>query len=337
MSCSTSSTPATGKVTADGGGDYPESLNEALHAAVNQPGWRPDRGVRLIFLLADAPPHLDYDQDYGLAPHYNTLAGGVLCYSKTLITMKKTYHSALPGPHRNRQPAKKVDISSITVIAPEEISELTQEEFDNLDGNGSTPLETRIRQRAEEQIQRTLDHPDTPPAHKGPVFRYSLMDPGRSGYPFETGAPIIVNGTPVDLPEELDCGPEVVAIAETLYRADSPFVPVSLTQEQMESPPPHQTMTSFSFHFKPEKPDPTGWCMEPVQEIIMKFTLEDSAGESRTHQVEADFHLTDDRYGDKLVRFVPGRITPESLAHYMFRALSKGTSTILNPHNRRKQ
>ena len=54
-------------VTADGGGDYPESLNEALHVAVNQPDWRPDRGVRLIFLLADAPPHLDYDQDYDYA------------------------------------------------------------------------------------------------------------------------------------------------------------------------------------------------------------------------------------------------------------------------------
>ena len=55
------------RVTADGGGDYPESLNEALHAAVNQPGWRSDRGVRLIFLLADAPPHLDYDQDHDYA------------------------------------------------------------------------------------------------------------------------------------------------------------------------------------------------------------------------------------------------------------------------------
>ena len=55
------------RVTAEGGGDYPESLNEALHAAVNQPDWRPDRGVRLIFLLADAPPHLDYDQDYDYA------------------------------------------------------------------------------------------------------------------------------------------------------------------------------------------------------------------------------------------------------------------------------
>ena len=47
---------------ADGGDDYPESLNQALHEAVNDVSWRRD-SIRLIFLVADAPPHLDYDQD----------------------------------------------------------------------------------------------------------------------------------------------------------------------------------------------------------------------------------------------------------------------------------
>jgi hypothetical protein len=48
---------------ADGGGDEPESLNEGLHAAIQRVGWADD-AVRLIFLVADAPPHLDYPQDY---------------------------------------------------------------------------------------------------------------------------------------------------------------------------------------------------------------------------------------------------------------------------------
>ena len=47
---------------ADGGGDYPESLNQALHEAVNDMRWRDD-AIRLVFLVADAPPHLDYPQD----------------------------------------------------------------------------------------------------------------------------------------------------------------------------------------------------------------------------------------------------------------------------------
>ncbi len=49
-------------VQADGGGDYPEDLNEALSNAIHQPEWRVDETVSLIFLVADAPPHLDYDQ-----------------------------------------------------------------------------------------------------------------------------------------------------------------------------------------------------------------------------------------------------------------------------------
>ena len=55
------------EVAADGGGDDPESLNEALHVAVHEPSWRLDNAIRLVFLVADAPPHLDYAQDYDYA------------------------------------------------------------------------------------------------------------------------------------------------------------------------------------------------------------------------------------------------------------------------------
>ena len=50
------------EVRADGGYDDPESLNQALHEAVNDMKWR-SGAIRLIFLIADAPPHLDYPQD----------------------------------------------------------------------------------------------------------------------------------------------------------------------------------------------------------------------------------------------------------------------------------
>jgi hypothetical protein len=51
------------QVYAQGGGDDPESLNEALHRAIQDVEWRGE-AVRLTFLVADAPPHLDYEQDY---------------------------------------------------------------------------------------------------------------------------------------------------------------------------------------------------------------------------------------------------------------------------------
>src|SRR4051812_45753618 len=49
---------------AEGGGDGPESVNEALTDAVNKVAWSGDADVtRLVFLVGDAPPHMDYAND----------------------------------------------------------------------------------------------------------------------------------------------------------------------------------------------------------------------------------------------------------------------------------
>ncbi len=49
------------ELKADGGGDTPESVNEALAEAVHKMAWSQDRQVlKLIFLVGDAPPHMDY-------------------------------------------------------------------------------------------------------------------------------------------------------------------------------------------------------------------------------------------------------------------------------------
>jgi Mg-chelatase subunit ChlD len=46
---------------ADGGGDTPESVNEALDEAVKKISWSADRSVlKIIFLVGDSPPHMDY-------------------------------------------------------------------------------------------------------------------------------------------------------------------------------------------------------------------------------------------------------------------------------------
>lgn len=46
---------------AEGGGDGPESVNAALYAAVNQMQWSTDPdSYKVIFLVGDAPPHMDY-------------------------------------------------------------------------------------------------------------------------------------------------------------------------------------------------------------------------------------------------------------------------------------
>ena len=49
---------------AEGGGDSPESVNQALDDAVNKIHWSKDKGVlRVIFLVGDYPPHMDYQND----------------------------------------------------------------------------------------------------------------------------------------------------------------------------------------------------------------------------------------------------------------------------------
>jgi hypothetical protein len=52
------------ELKARGGGDWPESVNEALDVAVNKLRWTPTGDTRrIVFLVGDAPPHMDYAQD----------------------------------------------------------------------------------------------------------------------------------------------------------------------------------------------------------------------------------------------------------------------------------
>jgi Mg-chelatase subunit ChlD len=46
---------------ANGGGDGPESVNQALHDAVHRISWsQDDNTYKVVFLIGDAPPHMDY-------------------------------------------------------------------------------------------------------------------------------------------------------------------------------------------------------------------------------------------------------------------------------------
>jgi hypothetical protein len=49
---------------AQGGGDGPESVNQALYEAINHISWSEDESVyKVAFLIGDAPPHMDYYDD----------------------------------------------------------------------------------------------------------------------------------------------------------------------------------------------------------------------------------------------------------------------------------
>lgn len=52
------------QLQANGGGDAPESVNQALHEAVHAISWGQEpNAYRVVFLVGDAPPHMDYQDD----------------------------------------------------------------------------------------------------------------------------------------------------------------------------------------------------------------------------------------------------------------------------------
>lgn len=52
------------KITAAGGGDTPESVNQGLHEAITQMKWSTNKNTyRTIFVVGDCPPHMEYQDD----------------------------------------------------------------------------------------------------------------------------------------------------------------------------------------------------------------------------------------------------------------------------------
>lgn len=71
---------------ADGGGDTPESVNQALRDSVEKIHWSDTKGAtKLIFLVGDSPPHMDYQDDLKYpqlcetAVKHNLVINTVLC------------------------------------------------------------------------------------------------------------------------------------------------------------------------------------------------------------------------------------------------------------------
>ncbi len=52
------------EVEANGGGDTPEAVSQAIAEALSGPTWRGADTVKLVFLIGDAAPHIDASPDY---------------------------------------------------------------------------------------------------------------------------------------------------------------------------------------------------------------------------------------------------------------------------------
>jgi hypothetical protein len=54
---------------AQGGGDGPEHVSAALHDAVHRVAWSGGQTLKVIFLVGDAPPHVDYQDGFDYRRH----------------------------------------------------------------------------------------------------------------------------------------------------------------------------------------------------------------------------------------------------------------------------
>ena len=78
-------------LAADGGGDTPEDMHAGLRAAIDKLSWRDGAVARMVVVIADAPPHLDYQnqRDYADAAK-RAAARGIKLYSVSASGMDDT-------------------------------------------------------------------------------------------------------------------------------------------------------------------------------------------------------------------------------------------------------
>ena len=118
---------------ANGGGDGPESVNQALHDAVNKMSWSPDQNAyKVIFLIGDAPPHMDYQNDVKypqtlkLAQQKGIIVNAIQC-GQEIQTTKYWKQIAQLGQGRYFQVEQAGSAVAITTPFDKEIAKLSVE------------------------------------------------------------------------------------------------------------------------------------------------------------------------------------------------------------------
>lgn len=87
---------------ADGGGDGPEAVNQGLHDAIERITWNTQSSTyKVVFLVGDAPPHLDYQDDVqypttlALARQRGIVVNTIQCGNDTSTTQPWSQIAAL--------------------------------------------------------------------------------------------------------------------------------------------------------------------------------------------------------------------------------------------------
>ena len=296
------------------------------HASITS--YRSDQDRSYSFTPIKLEPHTDRP------PGSNAFAGGVLAHIPGLTQQETVYYT--PGhqtkPHWQR--ADKVELHPRTVITPEEIDKLTDEDLkfitsmtpyrfwgplENPDERALPSHITRLildwRQRAQDHVVRTMQNPNAPPKHEGDIFQHTIVPPNEDLVPYTEGSPLIVHGIPL-LMDDFQDRQDYLSIAHALYMEDHGLVPVDFTREQAANPPHHLVLADYSFtHRLGNQPTNNDWCIKTADQISLDLDLLDTDGEKHI-TITAPFHLGGNTMNKK-VHIVPAQTDPDTLAEKM--------------------
>lgn len=116
---------------AAGGGDGPESVNQALHDAIQRMSWsHSSQAHKTVFLVGDAPPHMDYQDDVkypqtlAIAKARGIVVNAIQCGAER-ETARQWQHVAQLGAGRYFQVEQAGSAVAIATPLDEKIAELS--------------------------------------------------------------------------------------------------------------------------------------------------------------------------------------------------------------------
>ena len=170
---------------ADGGGDGPESVNQALNDAIEKISWSQDQGTyKAVFLMGDAPPHMDYRNDVkfpqsmAAAAKKGIVVNAIQCGTSPATTRDWQQIAQLGNGHYF-QVEQAGSAIAITTPFDEKLARLSKELDDTRLYYGNE--KDKVAQKAKRDAAAKL-HSAASPASRARRATYNTSKSGESNY-----------------------------------------------------------------------------------------------------------------------------------------------------------
>jgi len=170
---------------AEGGGDGPEDVNQALYDAVNKMSWSSSaKTYKTIFVVGDAPPHMDYQnqvpfqQSLNIARQKGIIVNTIQCGNQ-MDTLKPWKQIASLGSGKYFQVEQAGGAVAITTPHDRRIAELSKklDETKLYYGDKNQKMRQKAKQAATDKIHKGLSF-----ASRARRAEYNTSKSGRKNF-----------------------------------------------------------------------------------------------------------------------------------------------------------